>query len=41
MTTGTKDVVRKLARRVAVDPTADAEKKQLARALLMLMGEKP
>lgn len=40
MTTNTKDVLRQLARRVANDPTANAEMKQLAKGVLMLMGEK-
>jgi hypothetical protein len=41
MTTHTKAVVRELARKVVADPTAPADKKQLARAVLHLMGERP
>lgn len=37
MTTLVKDTVRKLALRIHRDPTADSEKRQLARALLMLL----
>ena len=40
MTTHTKDALRQLARRKADDPTASAEMKQLAKGVLMLMGEK-
>jgi hypothetical protein len=36
----TKDAVRKLARRIVADPTADNERKILAKAVLSLLGEK-
>lgn len=40
MTTGTKDSLRTLARRVLADPTAPNDKKILARGVLALMGER-
>jgi hypothetical protein len=35
-----RDVARRLALRVFKDPTADAEKKQLARAILIFLDGK-
>jgi hypothetical protein len=37
---GTRDVLRKLALRIYRDPTADAEKKQLAKGLLYFIEGK-
>lgn len=41
LSTATKDALRKLARSTVEDPTANARTKQLARGVLMLMGERP
>lgn len=40
MSSFAKKALAQLARRVWVDPTADAEKKQLARGLLLLLEGK-
>jgi hypothetical protein len=40
MSGATKDVARRLAMRIYKDPTADAEKKQLARCVLFLLDGK-